>query len=165
MRKSERKTRKSERKTRKSERKTRKSERVTGSRECGVRNAECKDKCKAVAPHTPGKVASGEILFSVISSGPLLFSAPLRLCERNAFRLCFPISAFQIVPRLSGPSAAHIRNVAVKLHTLYKHKSFPRSLGLRVRKSVSRPLAIARSRSACEQTHTGRAKIAKEGFS
>ena len=82
------------------------------------------------------KVASGEILFSVISSGPLLFSASLREERLSALLSDFrvPHSAFKIVPhsafqlpRLPGPSAAHIRNVADKLHTLHKQSCLARS--------------------------------------
>ena len=124
------------------------------SAECGMRNAECKDKCKPVAPHTPGKVASGEILFSLISSGPLLFSAPLREERLSALHYDFrvPHSAFRI------PSSAFVRArlCASSFPLRVPHSAFPFP--------ISRPLTCVRSRSACEQTHTGRAKIAKRGF-
>jgi len=49
----------------------------------------------------------------------------VRKAFHSAFRV--PHSAFKIVPRLSGPSAAHIRNVADKLHTLHKQSRLARS--------------------------------------
>ena len=61
---------------------------------------------------------------------------------RSAFRVCQCLPQFTCETWQSACSEKR-----TGLHTLYKHKSFPRSLGLRVRKSVSRPLAIALSRT------------------